>query len=195
MCSACRSPEGITVDDTTLNAVLAGRHYAVKISAATDVKRATMLVVDTSGSMGDAGMATVRAAVATFLQQVPKDVAVGLTAFSDKPHIVVKPTTDRAKLTAAVATLRSGGETSLYDAIVTGAKAMSGYDSRTMVILSDGGDTVSTATRATAAKTLAGDSIWTAVVGFHTADSDNSVLSSFASASGNKVAAASSPAP
>jgi len=184
---------GITVDDTTLNAVIAARHYSVKISPASDLKRATMIVVDTSGSMGDAGMATVRAAVATFLDQVPQDVSVGLTAFSDKPRVVVAPTTNRQILSAAVATLTSSGETSLYDAIVTAAKALSGYDSRTMVLLSDGGDTVSKATQAQAAKALHDASVWTAVVGFHTADSDNSVLSSFASASGNQVAAASSP--
>ncbi len=184
----------ITVDDTTLNAVIAARHYPVKITAATDVKRATMIVVDTSGSMGSTGMSTVREAVATFLKEVPADVAVGLTAFADKAKVVVPPTKDRATVSAAVATLRSSGETSLYDGIITGAKAMSGYDSRTMVLLSDGGDTVSKDTQAAAAKTLKDESVWTAVVGFHTADSDNSVLSSFANASGNTVAAATSPA-
>lgn len=184
----------ITVDDTTLNAVIAARHYPVKITATTDVKRATMIVVDTSGSMGSTGMSTVREAVATFLKEVPADVAVGLTAFADKAKVVVPPTKDRATVSAAVATLRSSGETSLYDGIITGAKAMSGYDSRTMVLLSDGGDTVSKDTQAAAAKTLKDESVWTAVVGFHTADSDNSVLSSFANASGNTVAAATSPA-
>ncbi len=185
---------GITVDDTTLNAVIAARHYPVKISAATDVKRATMIVVDTSGSMGSAGMATVRSAVATFLAEVPADVSVGLTAFADTATVLVPPTRERGKISAAVAGLTPAGETSLYDGIVAAVKGMSGFDSRTMVILSDGGDTVSSASRSAAASALRKESVWAAVVGFHTADSDNSVLSSFANASGNTVAAATSPA-
>ncbi len=162
------------------------------ITPTNQVKRATMILVDTSGSMGAAGMATVRTAVGSFLGEVPKDVAVGLTSFSDKATVDLAPTLDRRAVSTAVAALQSHGETALYDAIITGARAMSSYDSRTMVILSDGGDTVSHSAAAAAAE-LTKDSIWTAVVGFKTADSDNKVLSSFASASGGQVAAASSP--
>ncbi len=182
------------VDNTTLTAIIGGRSYPVKVTPATELKRATMIVVDTSGSMGDAGMATVRSAVSTFLAQVPKDVQVGLTSFSDTAKEVVAPTLDRAKLSAAVNALQSKGETSLYDAVVVAAAALSPFESRTMVLLSDGGDTVSRATAAAAADALRKGSIWTAVIGFRTAESDNSVLSSFATASGGKVAAAGSPA-
>jgi tight adherence protein B len=183
----------VSVDNTSLTAVIAGRSYTVDTSAQTSLKRATMIAVDTSGSMGADGMATVRAAATTFLGKVPADVHVGLTSFSNSAHVVVAPTLDRAKLQAAVNALKSAGETSLYDGIVTAAKAMSSYGSRTMVLLSDGGDTASrNATATGAADLLRQESIWTAVVGFHTADSDNAVLSSFASASDGEVAAASS---
>ena len=58
-------------------------------------KRATMLVVDTSGSMGEAGMATVRTAVAAFLKDVPEDVSVGLVSFAATAGVDVPPTKDR----------------------------------------------------------------------------------------------------
>ncbi len=181
------------VDNTTLTAVIGGRSYPVRLASTDSVKRATMIVVDTSGSMGAAGMATVRSAVTSFLTRVPRNVSVGITSFADRPRVVLAPTLDRAAARKAVDGLTSGGETSLYDGILAAAAAMTSFESRTMVLLSDGGDTVSKAAASDASRRLRQDSIWTAVVGFRTADSDNKVLSSFASASDGKVAAASSP--
>jgi tight adherence protein B len=103
-----------------------------------------MLVVDTSGSMGGAGMATVRSAVAAFLTKVPEDVAVGLVSFAATAGVDVPPTTDLARLQKAVDGLRSRGETTLYDGIALAASALNGYDERSILLLSDGGDTRST---------------------------------------------------
>ena len=61
-----------------------------------------MLVIDTSGSMGAAGMATTRAAVRDFLAAVPKDVKVGVVSFANTAGVDVKPTLDRAKVQRAV---------------------------------------------------------------------------------------------
>ena len=114
-----------------------------------------MIVVDTSGSMGAGGMATVRSAVGSFLSQVPADVAVGLTSFADNAVVDVPPTKDRQVLRAALGRLKSAGETTLYDGVVLGARSLASYDNRTMVLLSDGGDTRSThATAQSAGTTL-----------------------------------------
>ncbi len=185
------SADPLSVDNTALTAVVGGRSYPVKIAPIASLKRATMIVVDTSGSMGESGMATVRSAVGSFLDAVPPDVAVGLTSFSDRPHVDVAPTTDRKRVRLAVNALRSDGETTLYDGIVTGAAALNGFDSRTLVLLSDGGDTRSKkATAASARQAIAKASIGVAVVGFRTEDSDNSILSGFATAGAGSVAAA-----
>jgi len=75
------------------------------------------LLIDTSGSMGPAGMQTVVQAVNAFLAAVPTDVAVGVISFSTVPTVVASPTVDRAQVRAAIAGLKSHGETSLYDGI------------------------------------------------------------------------------
>ena len=114
-----------------------------------------MLVVDTSGSMGEAGMATVRTAVAAFLKDAPKDVAVGLVSFAATAGVDVPPTKDRARVQKAVNALRSRGETTLYDGVALAAAGLSGYDDRSILLLSDGGDTRSTkATKASATSAL-----------------------------------------
>ena len=64
--------------------------------------RPTILVVDTSGSMGDAGMATVRSAVGSFLKSVPDDVAVGVVSFAGTAGSTSRPTPDQGKVQTAV---------------------------------------------------------------------------------------------
>ena len=150
-----------------------------------------MLVVDTSGSMGEAGMATVRTAVAAFLKDVPKDVSVGLVSFAATAGVDVPPTKDRARVQKAVNALRSRGETTLYDGVALAAAGLAGYDDRSLVLLSDGGDTRSTkATKASATAALKRNGVRAEVIGFKTDDSDNTVLKGFAAAGGGSVAAA-----
>src|SRR5688500_14590873 len=57
--------------DPSLTISVGGKDYpvdAITSGTGTPVTRSAMLVVDTSGSMGDSGMRTVRAAVAAFLK-------------------------------------------------------------------------------------------------------------------------------
>jgi tight adherence protein B len=179
------------IDGASLKAVVAGKSYPVSVRPVSQSKRATMLVVDTSGSMGASGMATVRAAVAAFLAEAPKDVAIGLVSFAGTAGIDVLPTTNRAKVQKAVNSLRSRGETTLYDAVSVAAQAMGPYDDRSIILLSDGGDTRSTkASRASATASLQRHGVRAEVVAFKTADSDNSVLAGFATAGGGSVAQA-----
>ena len=66
-----------------------------------------------------------------------------------------------------------------------------GYDDRSLLLLSDGGDTRSTkATKASATAALKRNGVRAEVIGFKTDDSDNTVLKGFAAAGGGSVAAA-----
>ena len=175
----------VAVDPTSLKAIVAGRTYPVTVKPLAQLKRATMLVVDTSGSMGEPGMATVRTAVAAFLKSVPDDVSVGLVSFAATAGVDVPPTKDRARLQKAVNALRSRGETTLYDGVAVAASALNGYDERSILLLSDGGDTRSVkATKASATAALKRAGVRAEVIGFKTGDSDNSVLKGFAAAGG-----------
>ena len=109
------------VDPKSLKALVAGKTYPVAVQPVAQAKRATMLVVDTSGSMGETGMATVRKAVATFLKDAPADVAVGLVSFAGTAGVDVPPTKDRGRVQKAVNSLRSRGETTLYDGVAVAA--------------------------------------------------------------------------
>lgn len=181
----------VSVDPASLEATVGQKTYPVTVKSVAQAKRATMLVVDTSGSMGEAGMATVRTAVAAFLKDAPKDVAVGLVSFAATAGVDVPPTRDRARVQKAVNALRSRGETTLYDGVALAASGLAGYDDRSILLLSDGGDTRSTkATKATATAALKRNGVRAEVIGFKTDDSDNTVLKGFAAAGGGSVAAA-----
>jgi tight adherence protein B len=180
-----------SIDPASLKATLDGRSVPVSVVPVTATKRATMLVVDTSGSMGEAGMATVRSAVAGFLADAPKDVAVGLVSFAGTAGVDLPPTLNRGAVQRSVDSLRSRGETTLYDAVAIAARSMGGYADRSIILLSDGGDTASAkATKASATAALRDNGVRAEVVGFKTGESDNSVLAGFAAAGGGTVAAA-----
>lgn len=181
----------VSIDPKSLKAQVGMKLYPVTLKPVAQRKRATMLVVDTSGSMGEAGMATVRSAAAAFLKDAPQDVAVGLVSFAGTAGVDVAPTKDRNRVQKAVNALRSRGETTLYDGVATAAAGLAPYDDGSILLLSDGGDTRSTkATKASATAALKRLGIRAEVIGFKTADSDNSVLKGFADAGGGTVAAA-----
>ena len=181
----------VSIDPKSLRAQVGTKLYPVTLKPVAQRKRATMLVVDTSGSMGEAGMATVRSAAAAFLKDAPQDVAVGLVSFAGTAGVDVAPTKDRGRVQKAVNALRSRGETTLYDGVATAAAGLAPYDDGSILLLSDGGDTRSTkATKASATAALKRFGIRAEVIGFKTADSDNSVLKGFADAGGGTVAAA-----
>jgi len=69
-----RGDKALTVDPATVKVTVGGQPADVDVSPAAQQPRSTMLVIDTSGSMGATGMGTVRTAVREFLDAVPKDV-------------------------------------------------------------------------------------------------------------------------
>ena len=181
----------VAVDAGSLHGTVNGTAYPVTVTTANRPKRATMIVVDTSGSMGTQGMATVRQAVKAFLADAPKDVAVGLISFAGTAGVDVPPTSNRSQVQNVVNSLVARGETTLYDALSLAGPAMAGYQDRSLVLLSDGGDTRSKATKDGAIASLTRYAVRAEVIGFNTADSDNAVLAGFAKAGGGTLAAAS----
>lgn len=179
------------IDSGSLRATVGGKSCPVTVKPQKDVTRATMLVVDTSGSMGAAGMSTVRTATASFLQEAPADVRVGLISFAGTAGVDVTPTLDRNRIQKAVNTLVSRGETTLYDAVALATTALAQYEDRSIILLSDGGDTASAkATKQSATAALKTLRVRAEVIGFKTAESDNKTLAGFAAAGGGSVAAA-----
>jgi tight adherence protein B len=191
------SDKTLVVDPGSVKVTIGGKDATATVASAAQQARSTMLVIDTSGSMGATGMATVRSAVAQFLKVVPKDVKVGMVSFASTSGVDVSPTTDRAKISRAVGGLRSQGETALYEAVQQAVAALGTDGERSIILLSDGGDTVAglkggdagdKAQRQAALNALAKAKVRAEVVAFKSPESNGTTLKQFASVGGGSVA-------
>jgi tight adherence protein B len=189
-----RSPEVVEVDPHSLVAKVDGQAREVVASESSSIKRTSMLVIDTSGSMGADGMRTVRSATKAYLAEAPKDVRVGVATFADTAGVDQAPTADRGRVQRVVDGLVSYGDTSLYAGVIAAAKAIGDEGDRSIVLLSDGADTISkarTSDRKKATKALRDRGIRVDVVRFNTDDPDaTTALQGFARAGGGSVISA-----
>ncbi|WP_299442771.1 type II secretion system F family protein [uncultured Phycicoccus sp.] len=188
--------KALKVNPSSVEATIGGERAKVSVEPAERKDRSTMLVIDTSGSMEASGMATVRAAVKEFLATVPDDVKVGVVSFASTSGVDVAPTTDHAKVSKAVGSLRSKGETSLYEAVQDAVRGLGTDGERSIVLLSDGGDTVSRieggaarekSERNKALNALKNAKVRAEVVAFRSPDSNTDVLEQFAEIGGGSV--------
>jgi len=176
-----------------LTVTVAGKDHpvdAITSGQGSPVTRTTVLVVDTSGSMGAPGMATVRTAVAAFLKSVPDDVRVGVVSFSGKAVTNLAPTADHGKVQSAVNGLKSSGETALYDGVQLAVRTLGSKGERSILLLSDGGDTTSRSTQAAATAALKAGGVRAEAVSFKSNEGNVAVLKGFASAGGGSVVSA-----
>ncbi|HEY8619655.1 MAG TPA: vWA domain-containing protein, partial [Dermatophilaceae bacterium] len=185
-----RTAGGAKIDPASVKATIGGSAAVVKVQPIAAERRVTTLLIDTSGSMGATGMATVVRAADSFLATAPADVYVGVVAFSTVPKVVAAPTLNRATVRTAVAALQSQGETSLFDAIAVALSQLGTTGDRSFILLSDGGDTRSRRTLAQTLAALSAFGVRAQVVGFKTSETQGSVLAQLASAGHGSVAAA-----
>jgi tight adherence protein B len=185
-----RTASGAKIDPASVKATLGGLDAAVKVQPIAAERRVTTLLIDTSGSMGATGMATVVQAADSFLATAPADVYVGVVAFSSVPKVITAPTLNRATVRTAIAALKSQGETSLFDAIAVTLTQLGTTGDRSFVLLSDGGDTRSRRTLDQTLAALSASGVRAQVVGFKTSETQGSVLAQLAAAGHGSVAAA-----
>ena len=182
--------------DPSLTITISGKSYPVDgitSGQGSPVSRSAIIVVDTSGSMGESGMATVRSAASAFLKSVPADVRVGVVSFSGQAKLNLAPTTDGAKVQSAVNALRANGETALYDGVDLAVRTLGSKGERSLLILSDGGDTASKrTTRAGVTALLRSAKVRAEAVAFRSTDGSGNVaaLKEFAAAGGGRVVSA-----
>jgi hypothetical protein len=92
-------------------------------TVAVPVEQATVvLITDTSRSMQardvqPTRLDAARSAAKAFLAQVPKQMRVGLVAFSSTPHTVERPTRDRQTIVSVLDSLTADGATATGDAL------------------------------------------------------------------------------
>ncbi len=190
-------PADSDLDRSSVVVELDGRRVPVTSAAAETAnqvsrspKRTAMLVIDTSGSMGDAGIALARQASEAFLRSVPEDVRVGLVAFADQARVVQPPTRDREALAAAIHGLEARGNTTLYDGLTLAVRELGTSGERSVIVLSDGADTASKSTMADALAALRTPGVESRVVAFRTDAQASAQLASLTRQAGGRLIAA-----
>lgn len=119
---------------------------AVSAGTSSPVARTAVLAMDTSDSMAHNGrFEAAKAAALTFLQTVPADVAVGIVTFDREVTTALEPTTDRSAAQTVVEQLELSKGTLLYDGILAAVDLAGADGQRSILVLSDGADTGSTA--------------------------------------------------
>lgn len=142
-------PPGAQVDLGAVTATLDGTELdatASRLDDDAEVRRTTILAIDTSRSMARKGrFDAAKQAAATYLDTVPDDVEVGIVTFDNDVTVALEPTTDRAQALAVVNGLDLALDTVLYDGVEAAVNAAGDVGQRTVLVLSDGADTGSTA--------------------------------------------------
>lgn len=176
------SEDGRSIDGLEVQPLLETEHTEVSV----------LLVLDTSGSTAGAPLENARAAASAFTESMmAKGISVGLIAFGPQPELVSKFAVDPGPIAAALGALQARGETALYDAVLLGVAELGERDGqRHMVVFSDGGDTVSTASldRAMAAASDSGATL--SVVALETPDLDAAALADLAGSTDGEVVSA-----
>jgi len=147
-----------------------------------------VLVMDTSGSMSGQPLADAREAAAEFVDRLPTGARIGIVS-SGAVAEIRHPLDDRREaVSATLASLEASGETALYDAVIASIGMLTDTSPRgAVVVLSDGGDTVSTATLGDVVDVLQASGVETFVIGLQTGETDSAALASMAAVGGGEM--------
>lgn len=186
-------PAGLTTGDEAVFTITEdGRRISPEVAPLSSSELDVVLAIDTSGSMSGGALDAARSAAIAFATELPSTAQIGLVGFGPEPLVATPLTTDRETLALALIGLVASGETALYDAVAAASEEIDpSRDSRTaLVILSDGGDTVSLGTLENAA--AAGSDAFDVVhaVALNSSEQDAATLASLVSGGGSVVQAA-----
>jgi tight adherence protein B len=141
-----------------------------------------VVAIDTSGSMNGDALTQARSAALGFVDSLPTTAKVAILSFGDAATPLTTMGASRDEIASALDSLTAGGETALYDAVVASTGLYTGADARrVLVVLSDGGDTVSDATLAGAAAAAADADVDVRAVALATSESDTAALQALTS--------------
>jgi Ca-activated chloride channel homolog len=129
-----------------------GQPVDISVFANKDVPVTVGILVDESLSMWPKRSDVLAAALA-FIEASNHDDEIFVLNFNDKVHVGLPPDTlfsdNISQLRDALNSGHPGGRTALYDAVIAGVKQLElgKRDKKTLVVISDGGDNASHATR------------------------------------------------
>jgi tight adherence protein B len=190
--------EGVQPDLSSLQVSVNGdlmeaeAELATAAGAAEQVRRTTIMTIDTSNSMRGDRFEQAKVAAKAFLEAAPDDLYVGIVAFAGSVEVVQKPTLDRSAAVGVIDALSLSLETRLYDGVITAAEAAGSEGQRSLLVLSDGRDTSNTPLEQ-AVKAIADSEVRVDVVALGEAATANPPLEAMASEGEGTVIAAQDP--
>ena len=151
----------------------------------------TVLLIDTSGSMGGEPIAAAARAATAFLDRLPSGVAVAIVGFGGEATTLAPFAASDTARRAAIDGLEAAGQTALYDGVAMALAAFpeGGEAARSIVLLSDGGDTVSATSLDATATALADSGVRLQAIELRSDESDPATLARLAEVSGGRVVA------
>ena len=156
-----------------------------------------VLLIDASNSMKGDPLDGAMVAARAFLAQRKSDMPVSVIVFGPNESVLASFTTDKAALAAAVAKTPPTAEgTHIYDALIEASKSVEaqGLERATIVLLSDGTDFGSNASRAEALAALDAANVRVISVGLQSPQYDPQTLRAVSQRSGGSYAEAAKPA-
>jgi Ca-activated chloride channel homolog len=153
----------------------------------------TLLVMDVSGSMNNAGkLSAAKAAAQAYVDQMRPGDQAGLLTFNTKVAYIQTITPDHAALTQSINSLKAENDTAMFDALVKANKILQDYSGRkAIIVLTDGLDNQSKKTADQVAQTIDASGLSISTIGLGNPDNagpffglDESVLKSLAEQAG-----------
>jgi len=137
-----------------------------------------VVVIDTSGSMEGEALEDAKLAASAFIEQLPEGALVGVVGVGETAEVLSSPSPDRAGALADIDGLSAVGETALWDALIAAAEIGRTADGGQpyIVVLSDGDDTASTATREEAVTQLREAEVGLYAIAIESPEADSATL-------------------
>lgn len=150
-----------------------------------------VLAIDTSGSMKGESLEAAKRAARAFVEAMQPPNRVAIVAFSTSASVVAPFTDDDDALNGAIDGLAASGETAAYDSLIAaaGLAREPGANVKGVVLLSDGGDTMSRATLDEAVRQTRDAGIPVYAVSLPSYEADPTVLTTIASQTGGRQVA------
>lgn len=147
----------------------------------------TVLVIDSSGSMLSRGaMDQAKAAAKQFVAARKPNESIAIVSFAGQAQVATDFTQDIGSLNTVIDQLAAEGETALWDGLATGARLLSKSPQLqpNIVLISDGGDTVSSLDQTGALAAISSARATVLAVGLQTNEFNPSILRSVVGPSG-----------
>lgn len=187
---------GADVPGSAFSLTEAGAPRPLRVSQLPNDQLEVVLAIDTSGSMSGAPLAAAQDAAVGFVDALPPGVRLGVLGFGTTPTVASALSGDLEAHADAIRRLEASGETALYDSVVAALEQLGPAEEdvrRVLVLLSDGGDTVSETSLDDAREQLSAADVGLYAIGLESPEADRAALAELVAATDGELVPADEP--